>query len=178
MKNRGRQRHEIGGVWRGRLLAPINDPTFPLLFPSEFPALLGVMLGFWPLVIVLIANSHKAMRETKVNPAVYDPLMQILPVVGAWLPSQELQSQHTSRPEEAEGRREGCGRAHQRPRYAPIDQISDCPRPPKRELPGKRSNAIKDAHRRRGANDPESISRYHDFPLRHGPCRGFGSRAG
>ena len=59
--------------------------TWPLWFLRDVPALLGVMLSFWPLVIVVIANGAKAMRGRKISPAVYQHLMAMLPVAEAQL---------------------------------------------------------------------------------------------
>ena len=57
----------------------MKDRTFPLWLLRDIPALLGVMLSFWPLVILVIVNGEKAMRGKKINPAVYEHLMAMLP---------------------------------------------------------------------------------------------------
>ena len=63
----------------------MKDRTFPLWLLRDVPALLGVLLSFWPLVILVIVNGEKAMRGKKINPAVYQHLMAMLPVAEARL---------------------------------------------------------------------------------------------
>jgi hypothetical protein len=63
----------------------MKDRTFPLWLLRDVPALLGVMLSFWPLVILVIVNGEKAMRGKKINPVVYEHLMAMLPVAEARL---------------------------------------------------------------------------------------------
>lgn len=68
------------GSWRA-----YTRPHPGLWFLRDVPALLSVMLSFWPLVIVVIANGAKAMRGRKISPAVYQHLMAMLPVAEAQL---------------------------------------------------------------------------------------------
>jgi hypothetical protein len=51
----------------------------------DLPALIGITLSFWPLVIMVIANGAKAMRGKKISPAVYEHLMLMLPLAEAKL---------------------------------------------------------------------------------------------
>ena len=59
--------------------------TFPLWLIRDLPALIGITLSFWPLVIMVIANGAKAMRGKKIAPAVYEHLMLMLPLAEAKL---------------------------------------------------------------------------------------------
>lgn len=67
-KNRGRQRDGIGVVKRGRVGAPMRDWTFQFWFLRGLPVMLGIILTFWRLMIVVIANGHKAIRGRRINP--------------------------------------------------------------------------------------------------------------
>jgi len=59
--------------------------TYPLWFLRDLPALIGVARGFWPMVILVIANGRKAMRGHKIAPAVYQHLVLMLPLAEAKL---------------------------------------------------------------------------------------------
>jgi hypothetical protein len=59
--------------------------TWPLWLLRDVPALLGVMLSFWPLMIIVIANGRKAMLGRKIPQRVYDCIMQMLPIAEARL---------------------------------------------------------------------------------------------
>jgi hypothetical protein len=51
----------------------------------DLPALIGVTLSFWPLVIMVIARGRKAARGRNVSAAVSEPLMLMLPLAEARL---------------------------------------------------------------------------------------------
>jgi len=51
----------------------------------DLPALIGVRLSVWPLVIMAIARGRKAARGRNVSPAVCKPLMLMLPLAEARL---------------------------------------------------------------------------------------------
>lgn len=46
----------------------------------DMPALIGIVLSFWPLVIMVIAKGRKAVCGRRVAPAVYEHLMLMLPL--------------------------------------------------------------------------------------------------
>ena len=51
----------------------------------DLPALAGIVLSFWPLMIMVISDGRRAMRGEKMRPGVYQRLMQMLPVAEAML---------------------------------------------------------------------------------------------
>lgn len=46
----------------------MRDWTFQFCFTRGLPVMLGVILTFWRLMIVVIANGHKAIRGRRINP--------------------------------------------------------------------------------------------------------------
>ena len=46
----------------------MRDWTFQFWFLRGLPVMLGTILTFWRLMIVVIANGHKAIRGRRINP--------------------------------------------------------------------------------------------------------------
>ena len=46
----------------------------PIWLLRDVPGLLGVMLGFWPLMILVITNGFAAMRGLKVSRSVFEKI--------------------------------------------------------------------------------------------------------
>ena len=59
--------------------------TFPLWLLRDVPALIGLALSFWPLMILVISNGHRAMRGKTIAAHVYETLMRLLPLAEACL---------------------------------------------------------------------------------------------
>ena len=51
----------------------------------DLPALIGIVLSFWPLMIMVIANGRRAMLGNKISPRAFDCVMQLLPMAEARL---------------------------------------------------------------------------------------------
>ncbi len=50
----------------------------PIWLLRDFPAFLGVMISFWPLIILVITNGFKAMRGKQVPKSAYDDFPLLL----------------------------------------------------------------------------------------------------
>ena len=51
----------------------------------DLAALVGIVLSFWPLMILVIANGRRAMLGKKISPRAFDCVMQLLPMAEARL---------------------------------------------------------------------------------------------
>jgi hypothetical protein len=63
----------------------MNRRSFPLWLLRDVPALIGIALSFWPLMILVISNGRKAARGKRIDPGIYDALMAMLPMAEARL---------------------------------------------------------------------------------------------
>jgi hypothetical protein len=63
----------------------MNRRSFPLWLLRDLPALIGIALSSWPLMILMISNGRKAARGKRVDPGIYDALMTMLPMAEARL---------------------------------------------------------------------------------------------
>jgi hypothetical protein len=63
----------------------MNRRSFPLWLLRDLPALIGIALSFWPLMILVISNGRKAARGKRIDPGIYDALMTMLPMAEARL---------------------------------------------------------------------------------------------
>jgi hypothetical protein len=63
----------------------MNRRSFPLWLLRDLPALIGIALSFWPLMILLISSGRRAARGKEINPGVYEALMSMLPMAEARL---------------------------------------------------------------------------------------------
>jgi hypothetical protein len=59
--------------------------SFPLWLLRDLPALIGVALSFWPLMIMVISTGRRAMSGKKISPRAFDVIMQMLPIAEARL---------------------------------------------------------------------------------------------
>ena len=57
----------------------------PLWLLRDLPALIGIVLSFWPLMIMVIANGRRAMLGKKISPRADECVMQMLPIAEARL---------------------------------------------------------------------------------------------
>jgi hypothetical protein len=57
----------------------------PLWLLRDLPALIGIVLSFWPLMIMVISNGRRAMLGKKISPRAFDCVMQMLPIAEAKL---------------------------------------------------------------------------------------------
>ena len=48
--------------------------SLPIWLLRDVPAFLGVMISFWPLMILVIRNGFAAMRGKKISKSVFDQL--------------------------------------------------------------------------------------------------------
>ena len=51
----------------------------------DLPALIGIVLSFWPLMIMVIANGRRAMSGRKISPRADECVMHMLPIAEAQL---------------------------------------------------------------------------------------------
>ena len=51
----------------------------------DLPALIGIVLSFWPLMILVISTGRRAMLGKKISPRAFDCVMQLLPMAEARL---------------------------------------------------------------------------------------------
>jgi hypothetical protein len=72
--------HRIGGVPGGRIIGRMKRRTFPLWLIRDLPALIGIALCFWPLMIMVIIIGRRAMLGKKISRRAYDCIMQMLPM--------------------------------------------------------------------------------------------------
>ncbi len=59
--------------------------NIPLWLLRDLPALIGIALSFWPLMILVISNGRRAMRGRKISQSSFDALMLLLPIAEARL---------------------------------------------------------------------------------------------
>jgi len=59
--------------------------SIPLWLLRDLSALIGIAWSFWPLMIMVISSGRRAMRVHKIQPRIYDCLMQMLPIAEAKL---------------------------------------------------------------------------------------------
>ena len=57
----------------------------PLWLLRDPPALVGIALSFWPLIIMVISTGRRAMPGRKVSPRIYECIMHMLPIAEAHL---------------------------------------------------------------------------------------------
>ncbi|MEY4785668.1 MAG: hypothetical protein RIR41_3603 [Pseudomonadota bacterium] len=57
----------------------------PLWLLRDPPALIGIALSFWPLMIMVISTDRRAMPGRKVSPRIYECIMHMLPIAEAHL---------------------------------------------------------------------------------------------
>jgi hypothetical protein len=67
------------------MIPAMNRRSFPLWLLRDLPALFGIVLSFWPLMILVISSGRRAARGWKIAPAVYQHIMALLPVAEARL---------------------------------------------------------------------------------------------
>ncbi len=53
---------------------PMKRRSLPIWLLRDVPAFLGVMISFWPLMILVIRNGFAAMRGRKISKSVFDQL--------------------------------------------------------------------------------------------------------
>ena len=53
---------------------PMKRRSLPIWLLRDVPAFLGVMISFWPLMILVIRNGFAAMRGKKISKSVFDQL--------------------------------------------------------------------------------------------------------
>ena len=58
----------------GLKLMPMKRRSLPIWLLRDVPAFLGVMISFWPLMILVIRNGFAAMRGKKISKSVFDQL--------------------------------------------------------------------------------------------------------
>jgi hypothetical protein len=51
----------------------MNRRSFPLWLLRDLPALIGLALSFWPLMILVINSGRKAARGKRIDPASTTP---------------------------------------------------------------------------------------------------------
>ena len=99
----------IGGGPVAPILLPMKRGRTPLWLLRDLPALVGLVLSFWPLMIMVITNGRRAMRGQRIDPGVCDALMQMLPLAEArpcsgrlerWRPLADLEP---GRPADVDG---------------------------------------------------------------------------
>ena len=54
------------------MIAPMKRQGLPIWLLRDLPAFLGVMISFWPLMILVITNGFRAMRGRKVPRSAFD----------------------------------------------------------------------------------------------------------
>ena len=59
--------------------------SFPVWLLRDLPALIGIALSFWPLMIMVISTGRRAMSGKRINPRAFDLIMQMLPIAEARL---------------------------------------------------------------------------------------------
>ena len=57
----------------------------PLWLLRDLAALVGIVLSFWPLIIMVIANGRRAMSGRKISPRADECVMHMLPIAEAQL---------------------------------------------------------------------------------------------
>ena len=57
----------------------------PLWLLRDLAALVGIVLSFWPLMIMVIASGRRAMLGKQISPRAFDCVMQLLPMAEARL---------------------------------------------------------------------------------------------
>jgi hypothetical protein len=59
--------------------------SFPVWLLRDLPALIGVALSFWPLMIMVISTGRRAMSGKRISPRAFEIIMQMLPIAEARL---------------------------------------------------------------------------------------------
>jgi hypothetical protein len=59
--------------------------SFPVWLLRDLPALIGIALSFWPLMIMVISSGRRAMSGKRISPRALDLIMQMLPIAEARL---------------------------------------------------------------------------------------------
>jgi hypothetical protein len=59
--------------------------SFPVWLLRDLPALIGVALSFWPLMIMVISTGRRAMSGRRISPRIYECIMHMLPIAEARL---------------------------------------------------------------------------------------------
>ena len=78
----------------GRILIPMKTRCLPLWLLRDVPALLGVMISFWPLMILVIRNGLAAMRGKPVPRSAFEKLPHLLAHAESWLDFAILREAH------------------------------------------------------------------------------------
>ena len=65
---------QTGRARGGFKLMPMKRRSLPIWLLRDVPAFLGVMISFWPLMILVIRNGFAAMRGKKISKSVFDQL--------------------------------------------------------------------------------------------------------
>ena len=65
-------RPQTGRAPSALTIAPMKRRGLPLWLLRDVPALLGVMISFWPLMIMVITNGRRAASGKKVRQSTYD----------------------------------------------------------------------------------------------------------
>jgi hypothetical protein len=59
--------------------------SFPVWLLRDLPALIGIALSFWPLMIMVISTGRRAMSGKRISPRAFDLIMHMLPIAEARL---------------------------------------------------------------------------------------------
>ena len=77
-----------------RILMPMKSRCLPLWLLRDVSALLGVMISFWPLMILVIRNGLAAMRGKPIPKSAFEKLPHLLAHAESWLDFAILREAH------------------------------------------------------------------------------------
>ena len=69
----------------GRIIAPMKRRSFPLWLLRDVPALMGVMLSFWTLIIFAMTSARKAATASQASQSIRDRFALLLALAEARL---------------------------------------------------------------------------------------------
>jgi len=84
-KTCGKPRRKPAGLAAIFKLMPMKRRSLPIWLQRDVPSFLGVMISFWPLMILVIRNRFAAMRGRKISKSVFDQLPIFLAHAGSRL---------------------------------------------------------------------------------------------